>query len=132
MKDFTVKLLVFLVRAFLWRLHPKRMNLVQQLRSSLNLVFLLFFLLLFFLLRSFPILRIRRCFFSGRLLVRFFFLRLDFLKDDIVVSLLTLFHRFGTVFLLLGQIDLIRHERAVFLNHFPGLIFIAEFQAVVA
>ena len=91
------------------------MRVVDQLGSATNLIFL--FGRLIFAVRS--------------LVVSLLFFGFDFLDDDVVGASVTLVNRLRTVFLCLGEIDFVRHERAILLDDFARLVLVTKLQTVI-
>ena len=134
MEHLAVELQVLLLGAVVGMLRPQRRSLVQKLRALFDLqldgLFFRLFLLFLCLAIGFRL--------PGLLLFLFLFLLflllllgLDHLQDFIVLTLLVLLDDLGLLGVRLGQVDLRRHEGAVFLQHLPGLVLVAELQAVL-
>ena len=140
MEYLAVELQILLLGAVVGMFCPQRRGLVQELRALLNLQLdgfrLFLFFVLFFLVRFLRCVRLFRgilfflfLLFLLRLIV--LFLRLDHLQDFIVLALLVLPDDLGLCGVGLGEIDFRGHERAVLLQHLPGLVLVAELQAVL-
>ena len=140
MEYLAVELQILLLGAVVGMFCPQRRGLVQELRALLNLQLdgfrLFLFFVLFFLVRFLRCVRLFRgilfflfLLFLLRLIV--LFLRLDHLQDFIVLALLVLPDNLGLCGVGLGQVNLRGHEGAVLLQHLPGLVLVAELQAVL-
>ena len=118
---FTVKSLIFLVRALIGMLHPERMRIAERNRAFIDLNAVscrgnLHRLLLSLVVFSFF------CF--GILM--------DMLYNNIVIPEIGFVYRL--IFLLCvfsGKINIHRHKGTVLLDHFTHPVFIAEFQALI-
>ena len=110
LEDLSVEFLVFLIGAVFGILAPEGMDLVHQGRplADLQLLFLIFLLFFAFLL-----------------------LGLDHFDDDIFRPSLRLLNSLGHGSVQLRQIDLNRHEGAVFLDDFLRPPVVGEFLAVI-
>ncbi len=110
LEDLSVEFLVFLIGAVFGILAPEGMDLVHQGRplADLQLLFLVFLLFFAFLL-----------------------LGLDHFDDDIFRPSLRLLNGLGHGSVQLRQIDLDRHEGAVFLDDFLCPPVVGEFLAVI-
>ena len=106
-EDVSVEFLVLLFRALAGILAPERMRVVEQNRASSDLESLLRWLLAVLFLLGF-----------------------DDLDHHVVGPSLGLGDRLGSARVLLGEIDLRRHEGAVLLDHFLRLIIVCELDAV--
>ena len=110
-EDLAVKLFVLLVRAVLGGLGPERICVVAQNRTAADLQALLFGLCI--------------------LVLVLFLCGLDDLDDDILGSALRLVDGLCHLGVMLGQIDLDRHEGAILLNDFLCAVIVRELQAVL-
>ena len=141
MEGLPVEFLVLLVGAVLRRLRPQRMRIIQKLRASADFVALLRRRLLRpgllpvrFLLRVHRAVRLVRVVVLNRLVRSLLFLllfRRQLLDHHIVRAALRLLDRLGIRGSLIAEINLIRHEGAVFLNRLLRLVVIRKFHAVV-
>ena len=137
MEYFPVELQVLFPGTVIGMFCPQGSRLIEQFRTLLDLQLcgLRFLLLGLALCTFFPFLvfgSIPRgiCSFPGILCLLFLLLRLDDLQHHIILPFLILLDDLGLCGIRLGQVDLCGHERTVLLDHFPGLVLVAELQTV--
>ena len=128
-KDFPVKLQVLLLGAVVGMLCPQRSGLIEQLRTPSDFELLPgLFLRLFQILRAVLSLLILGLLLLAVLLLGF---RMNLLNHHVIVQLLVRIDDLGLLGVRLGQVDLRGHKGTVLLDDFPGLVLVAELQAVL-